>query len=158
MKPDRTLSQRADTTQVMTKTYRGACHCGAVTFEAEFDLSKGVGKCNCSLCIKVNQASAMVKPAAFKLLTGADRITEYRVGKSPNSRSFCSTCGIQCFGAGDVPEIGGAFVSVNTNCLEGVELAGLPTHHLDGRHDNWMAGPRPEMWPLAPFVYQRSGV
>jgi hypothetical protein len=92
------------------------------------------------------------------LLTGASRITEYRVGKSPNSRSFCATCGVHCFGTGDVPEIGGAFVSVNTNCLEGVELAGLPTHHLDGRHDNWMAGPRADMWPLTPFVYQRSAV
>lgn len=131
-----------------TRTYRGSCHCGAVTFEGDFDLSKGVSRCNCTLCLRVGQAGVMVKPAAFRLLKGAQDLAVYRVGKSPNSRSFCRTCGVHCFGQGDVPEIGGAYVSINTNCLEDVELAGLPSHHFDGRHDNWMAGTRPEMWPL----------
>jgi hypothetical protein len=133
----------------MTKTYRGACHCGAVTFEAALDLSKGVGRCNCTLCVKVSQASCMTQPSAFKLLTGAANLTVYRVGQSLNSRSFCKTCGIHCFGEGNVPEIGGAFVSVNTNCLEGVELSELFAFHHDGRHDNWMAGTRPQMWPIS---------
>lgn len=132
------------------QTYRGACHCGAVRFEAELDLSKGVGRCNCTICMKISQAGVIIKPPAFRLTAGAGFITEYRAGQGPNFRCFCKHCGVHVYGQGDVPEIGGAFVSVNTNCLEGVELSHLKASYLDGRHDNWQAGPRAEQWPLLP--------
>ncbi len=45
-------------------------------------------------------------------------------------------------------QLGGDYVSVNFNALDGVELADIPTKHWDGRHDNWHAGPRDTPWPM----------
>ncbi len=68
--------------------------------------------------------------------------------QSPNARYFCKHCGVHVFGRGDVPELGGAFASVNVDCLDDVELSFLKVGYWDGRHDNWQAGLRERPWPM----------
>jgi hypothetical protein len=130
------------------RVHPGGCQCGSVRVEAELDLGAGATRCNCTSCTRVGATSVAVKPDAFRVLFGQDSLTEYRRGTSPNSRFFCKRCGIQVFGRGFVEELGGAYVSVNVNCLDDVELAEVPVGYWDGRHDNWEAGMRREPWPV----------
>lgn len=127
------------------KTHSGSCHCKAVRFEAELDVTQ-VTRCNCTICMKLGTTTAIVKPSAFRLSAGEENLTAYanRIG----ARYFCKTCGVLCFGKGTLAELGGDFVSANVNTLDDVDAGLLAPMYWDGRHDNWQAGPRKEPWPV----------
>jgi hypothetical protein len=127
------------------KTHRGSCLCRAVTYEAVVDATAGT-RCNCTFCTKLNPLGANIKPDAFKLLTGQDKLGRY--GAEMAGRFFCTSCGVYVYGAGDIPEIGGAFVSVNFQTLDDIDLRDVSVMYWDGRHDNWQAGLRSEPWPI----------
>jgi hypothetical protein len=131
------------------QTHTGGCHCGAVRFEVDLDVSKGGTRCNCSICQAKGAFSTLVQPGAFRLSSGEDALADYAFGSVGRHR-FCRRCGIHSFGDGHLEEVGGDYVSVNLNCLDGVDPSTLPCLHWDGRHDNWHAGPRPTPWPLHP--------
>jgi hypothetical protein len=131
----------------MTK-HTGSCHCGAVKFEVEIDVTRG-GRCNCSICTKINGTGGIVKPDAFALVAGEAALSTYEWGAKISRRYFCKHCGVHCFGRGYLEVIGGDYVSVNLNTLDGVDLGGVPVGYWDGRHDNWQAGMRDTPWPIA---------
>ena len=128
----------------MMKTYAGSCHCGAVKFEADLDLSAGTGRCNCSYCAKVRNWSVIIKPDAFRLLTGADMLGVYEWGTRSAKHQFCKHCGVRTFSTGYIEQIGGAYVSVMLSCLDGVdpgELAAAPVRYMNGRDNKWFDAP-----------------
>jgi len=118
------------------RTYRGSCHCGAVRFEADFDPSTGTTRCNCRVCTKAGWWGILVKPSAFRLLSGKELLSDYTRSEAGHAR-FCKVCGIRTFGHGNIPEVGGDYYSVNLNCLDGVDLSGVPVRYLDGLHNTW---------------------
>lgn len=126
----------------------GGCHCGAVRFQAELSSKLAGSRCNCSICTKTSVISAMVKPSSFQLLSSPEQLGEYEWGGKISKRVFCKNCGVHCFGRGHLAELGGDYVSLNLNCLDGVDPNQLPVVHWDGRHDNWHAGPRSSPWPI----------
>ena len=132
------------------RTYAGGCHSGAVRYEVELDLGEGVSRCNCSICTKISTSSIMVKPSAFKLVSGEDSLIDYRRGENPTHFRFCKVCGIHAFAHGHLEEVGGDYVSINVNSLDDVDLTGVKFIYWDGRHNNWDAGPRGEPWPVRP--------
>jgi hypothetical protein len=128
----------------LIKTYTGSCHCGAVRFEADLDLSQGTGKCNCSICTKTRNWGVSIKPDAFRLISGEDAQSDYQFGTLSSHHLFCRHCGVRTFGKGYVEQMGGAYVSISLASLDGVdpaELIDAPVNYCDGRNNAWWNRP-----------------
>jgi hypothetical protein len=123
----------------MLKTYRGSCHCGAVKFEADLDLSQPSYRCNCSICRRTRFWPAVAKPEEFRLLSGEAQLAQYLFNTGKNRHYFCKTCGVRAFGVGTETPVG-TMIGINIGCLDDVsdqELSGIPITYVDGRNDRF---------------------
>lgn len=133
----------------MTKTHHGSCHCKAIEFEADLDLQTA-SRCNCSVCTKLAVLSVQCKPDALRVTKGEVDAGIYEWGGKVGKRYFCKACGTHTFSRGYLEQIGGAFASVNVNCLDDVDPSSIQVAYWDGRHNNWEAGTRAQPWPYDP--------
>ena len=111
--------------------YTGSCHCGAVRYTVEADLSKPVVTCNCSMCGRTGSMLSFVPVDKFTLEQGSDALTDYQFNTQKIHHLFCKTCGVKSFARGTAPD-GSEMIAVNARCLEGVDLTQLPTHYVEG--------------------------
>lgn len=114
------------------KTYVGGCDCGQVRYQVELNLSSCGERCSCSMCSTTSYWGAIVDPKAFKLLTGEDSLRDCTFNARGVHHLFCKHCGSRSFCRGDIPEIGGAYVTVNLKSLEGADLSAIPVKTMHG--------------------------
>jgi hypothetical protein len=113
------------------KTYTGSCHCGAVRYEVTSDLASVIA-CNCSMCGRSGTLLSFVPTAQFKLLSGADSLTDYQFNKHAIHHTFCKVCGIKPFASGTDGK-GNEMRAINVRCLDGVDVSTLTVTHVDGK-------------------------
>jgi hypothetical protein len=111
------------------RTYRGACHCGAVQFEIDSDMPE-LTTCDCSICVRKNALMVKVHESRFRLVSGEDRLVEYQFHTMTAHHYFCGTCGIYPFHRKRVtPDQFG----VNVFCLDGFDPTGIPVRATMGK-------------------------
>lgn len=115
----------------MEQSYKGSCHCGAVSYKVETEL-KDVISCNCSICAKRGHILAFAPAAKFELLSGSDNLTDYQFGSGNIHHLFCKTCGVNSFAEGHMPD-GSEMRAINVRCLDGVDISTLTITPVNGK-------------------------
>jgi hypothetical protein len=115
-------------------THRGGCHCGAVAFEVDAPAALELYDCNCSICAMTGFLHLIVPQDRFRLLRGAESLTEYTFNTGVARHLFCRRCGIKSF---YVPRSHPDGISVHARCLDPATVTGMRITPYDGR--NWEA-------------------
>ena len=94
----------ADQACMTVQHYTGGCQCGAVRYEVTADLDKTIA-CNCSRCGKLGSILAFAPAEQFTLLSGEDRLTEYRFNTTSSLISSARCAGSRASRAGRCPTV-----------------------------------------------------
>ena len=95
--------------------HRGGCHCGRVRFEVEAPARLEALECNCSMCRMSGFQHLIVPAARFRLVQGAECLSEYTFNTGTAKHRFCRVCGVKSF---YVPRSHPDGYSVNVRCLD----------------------------------------
>jgi len=96
-------------------THRGTCHCGRVRYEVDAPARLEAIECNCSMCRMTGFLHLIVPVARFRLLQGAEFLSEYTFNTGIAKHRFCRVCGIKSF---YVPRSHPDGIDVNVHCLD----------------------------------------
>ena len=108
--------------------HEGACHCGAVRFQVDFDIAQ-LTTCDCSICVKRNAVMTKVPEDALTITSGEEALTLYEWNTRRAKHYFCSRCGIYVFHR---KRAAPDHFGVNIFCLEGFDVASVPVRAMEG--------------------------
>jgi hypothetical protein len=108
--------------------HRGGCHCGRVRFEVDAPARIGAIDCNCSICRMTGYLHLIVPAARFRLLQGADALTEYTFNTGAARHRFCRVCGIKSF---YIPRSHPDGIDVNVHCLDPATIESITVTPFD---------------------------
>ena len=110
----------------------GGCHCGGVRFEVALPPEVEAQTCNCSMCAKTGFVHIIVPQSRFRIIRGAERLSEYTFNTRVARHLFCAECGVKSFYR---PRSNPDGWSVNARCLDEAEALALNLTAFDGQ--NW---------------------
>ncbi len=71
----------------MMKTHHGSCHCGAIRFGTDIDLTEtAIRKCNCSFCLRSGYKKALIGHDELRITSGEDLLQNYRAQDRPHHK------------------------------------------------------------------------
>ena len=108
--------------------HKGSCHCGAVEFEVEGDLTSGV-QCDCSLCKRKNAIMFRGPAENFRLTKGEGALTMYQWNTKVAKHYFCKHCGIYTH---HQPRTRPDFIGVNIGCIDDIDTTTLKIDRVEG--------------------------
>jgi hypothetical protein len=112
-------------------SYRGSCHCGAVTFSVAAPITRAM-RCTCSICSRVGALWHGTSDSALEILSGQSELALYQFGTRTAKHYFCRHCGVRPFTR---PRLNPAMWAVNLRCVPEIDAESLPTSVFDGA--NW---------------------
>lgn len=99
-------------------------------FEVDAPAALRVQECNCSLCRMSGFWHLIVPAARFRLLSGADDLTDYSFNTGVAKHRFCRVCGVKSF---YVPRSNPDGIDVNARCLDEGTATAIAIEPFDGR-------------------------
>ena len=102
--------------------HRGGCHCGRVRFEVDAPARIEALECNCSICRMSAFVHLIVPATRFRLIAGADALTEYTFNTGAAKHRFCRHCGVKSF---YIPRSNPDGVDVNVRCIDVATIASV---------------------------------
>jgi hypothetical protein len=109
-------------------THCGGCHCGRVRFEVDALACIEALECRCSICRMTGFLHLIVPASRFRLLQGADVLTEYTFNTGRAKHRFCRICGVKSF---YVPRSNPDGIDVNVRCLDPATIKGVAVSLFD---------------------------
>lgn len=101
--------------------YTGSCQCGRVQFEATIDLETQLQKREGRAALGGGLSHfVLIRPQAFKLLSGEDDLADTQFGTVLSLNRFCRYCGVRLFGVGHLARLGGDFCAVSLAAIDGI--------------------------------------
>lgn len=113
--------------------HHGSCHCGAVSYRADVDLTQPAVVCNCSMCGRTGTMLMFTTPDKFELEQGEDSLTAYKFNKHVIDHLFCKVCGVKPFARGKNPK-GETMIAVNIRTLDDVDVFHQATKQVEGKN------------------------
>ena len=109
-------------------THRGGCHCGRVRFEVDAPARIDALECNCSICRMTGFLHLIVPAGRFRLLSGAEDLTEYSFNTGVAKHRFCRVCGVKAF---YIPRSNPDGFDVNVRCIDPATIESMSVGFFD---------------------------
>ena len=109
-------------------THCGGCHCGRIRFEVDAPPRIDALEGNCSICRMTGFLHLIVPAARFRLLQGAEYLTEYTFNTGVAKHRFCRVCGVKAF---YVPRSNPDGIDVNVRCLDPATIESVSVSLFD---------------------------